>query len=147
MNPTPDKPDHCRLGRRLLAILYDSCLLLATLLIATAALLPVTGGQAIASGNPLYSLYLLLLSYVYFIWQWHKGGQTLGMRAWRIRLGSETGGQAGWGTLSLRFCYALLSWLLLGGGFWCALADRQHRTLHDRLSGTHLHHTRSIASQ
>ena len=135
---TPVPPPYCPLARRLLAIAYDILLLAAVLFAATAAVLPLSGGRAIASGNLVYSLYLLAVAYLYFTWQWRHGGQTPGMRAWRVRVTNQTGGQPGWGRLSLRFFCALLSWLPCGGGFLCAAADRRRRTWHDRLSATEL---------
>lgn len=117
---------------------YDACLLGAVLFFATALALPVTGGQAVAAGNPWYSAYLLLTSYGYFAWQWGKGGQTLGMRAWRVRLATSTGARPARGRLALRFLLACLSLGALGAGFFWALLDRDGLAFHDRFSGTAL---------
>ena len=82
----------CGLARRLGAMTYDGMLLFAVLFVATLAVLPLTEGDAIPSGNPLYAGYLLLITYLYFAGQWVRGGRTLGMRAWRIRLLARDGG-------------------------------------------------------
>jgi uncharacterized RDD family membrane protein YckC len=50
----------------------------------------------------------------------------------------EHGRGAGRARLWLRFGLASLSWLPVGLGFWISLADRERRTLHDRLSGSRL---------
>lgn len=134
----PDNPTHCRISRRFFAIIYDGCLLIAIFFFATAIVLPITGGHAVKSGNILYTLYLLSLSYLYFVWQWNKGGQTLGMKAWRIYVVNADQTRPGWDKLSLRFMFALLSWLLFGMGFLYALFDRQYKTLHDKISKTSL---------
>jgi uncharacterized RDD family membrane protein YckC len=68
----------------------------------------------------------------YFLWCWLRGGQTLAMKAWRVRLVGVTPGRA-----LLRFLYALV---LVPSGIslaW-ALADRDGQFLHDRLAGTRL---------
>jgi uncharacterized RDD family membrane protein YckC len=75
------------LPTRLAAILYDMILLFSLLFAVTLFLiLPLTHGNAITGNNIFYQLLLLLLMYIYFTWQWCHGGQTLGMRAWKIRL-------------------------------------------------------------
>ncbi|MCY4210201.1 MAG: RDD family protein, partial [Gammaproteobacteria bacterium] len=76
----------CSLARRLAAIVYDCCLLFSVLFFATLGALTVSGGVAFSAGNPLYSAYLLVIAWFYFVWQWKTGRQTLGMRAWRIYL-------------------------------------------------------------
>ncbi len=124
--------------RRLLAISYDCLLLTGLLFLATAALLPFTGGKAIHSGNFLFMLYLLFCNYLYFGWQWTHGGQTLGMRAWKIRLMGLQQQPVNWTMASKRFGLALLSWMFLGAGFFWSLIDAQGLTFHDRYSETGL---------
>ncbi|MEX2524607.1 MAG: RDD family protein [Gammaproteobacteria bacterium] len=126
----------CSPWRHAAAVLYDGILLFAVLFLATAMLLPFHDGEAIESGNILFFLYLLLCSYLYFAWQWVHGGQTLGMRAWHLKVIAVGDSPLTWHTASLRFVSSLLSWLLLGAGFLWRLFDRDGRTLHDRLSGT-----------
>lgn len=116
---------------------YDGALLLSVLFLATALLMPLTGG-AIASGNQWFRMYLLIWSYLYFCWPWVSAGQTLGMRAWRIRVSRAEGGRPGWKHSTLRFFLAIISWLLAGTGYLWSLFDAQKRTLHDRYSQTRL---------
>lgn len=115
---------------------YDGILLFAVLFLATAMILPFHDGEAIGSGNIVYILYLLFCSYLYFAWQWVHGGQTLGMRAWRIRVVALNDAPLTWRTAGRRFLASLFSWLILATGFLWRLFDRDGRTLHDRLSGT-----------
>ena len=129
---------YCRLPRRLLAIAYDALLLAGVLFAATFAILPFSGGIAIQPGNPLYLFFLTTIAYLYFAWPWLHGGQTLGMRAWKIRLVRASGDAPRIRETLLRFAGALLSLLPLGLGFLYALADRDGRALHDFLSGTRL---------
>lgn len=103
---------------------------------ATIIVLPLTDGEAIASDNYLYTLYLLICSYLFFSWQWVHGGQTLGMRAWNIAVIQGNGQPLNWKLALLRFILALLSWLTLGAGFLWALFDREKMTFYDRFSNT-----------
>lgn len=133
---TPIKP--CGLLRRLAAIGYDLLLLAAVDFIATAIILVFTSGVAVESANPFYKLYLLLIAYAYFSWQWTHGGQTLGMRAWKICLYDEHNGPVSWQLATKHFLFAIVSWLLAGSGFIWSLFDPEKRTLHDRWSKTRL---------
>ena len=126
----------CSLWRRLWAIIYDCCLLFSVLFLATVLALPVAGGKAFAAGNLLYCAYLLLITYFYFVWQWKKGRQTLGMRAWHIYLATAHGIRPGWKKLTLRFFLAGVSITGFGAGYLWAWFDKERLAFHDRYSGT-----------
>ena len=133
-SPNFDKPPSASLLRRFMAIFYDSLLLFALLLFATALAYPITHGQT----SLVFRLYLLSISFFYFAWPWLHGGQTLGMKTWRIQLQSITDKPMTWQQTLLRFGMAIVSWSVLGIGFCWALVDKQHRTWHDSISNTHL---------
>lgn len=138
MTPIPDsdkQPQPAGLFRRLAALSYDSLLLLAIWFIATAILLPLTGGEAIRA-NPLLTTYLLFISFFFYGWFWMHGGQTLGMRAWKLQLHNMRPGPVSWWQVLLRFLVALPSGLLFGLGYLWMLVDRQKLTWHDRYSET-----------
>lgn len=122
--------------RRLAALFYDSLLLLALWFIATALLLPLTGGEAIHSGNPLLTTYLLFVSFFFYGWFWMHGGQTLGMRSWRLQLRNLRDGPVTWWQVLLRFLVAIPAGGLLGLGYLWMLVDRKKLTWHDRYSET-----------
>lgn len=138
--PEPEPPGNPApgLARRLGAAVYDALLLLAVLFFATLVVLPLNGGRAFESANFLYSSYLVAVSYAYFAWFWTHGGQTLGMRAWRLRLRTDSGERITWTRSLARFSAATLSWLAAGAGFLWSLYDAERRTWHDRLSHTSL---------
>jgi uncharacterized RDD family membrane protein YckC len=133
----PSAPAPVGLARRLAAILYDSLSLFAIFFFTTWLVVALAGG-AIAPGHPMLRGVLFTLGYAFFTGFWSRGGQTLGMKAWRIRLVADDGGPVRWTRGLLRCTVALLSWACLGAGFWSALLDRDRRTWHDRASGTHL---------
>lgn len=126
------------LARRLGALFYDAVLLLGILFFATAALLPFRGGEAFQSHSLAYNAYLFGVIYLFFAWFWTHGGQTLGMRAWKIRLCREDGGAVGWQQASLRFVAASISLALFGFGFYWALWDPDKRCWHDRITRTRM---------
>ena len=117
---------------------YDGMLLFAVLFVATLAVLPLTAGNAIASGNLYYGGYLLLITWFYFAGQWVHGGRTLGMRAWRIRLRKVDASAPDWTACSVRFAAALLCWAPAGLGFLSGVSRPDRLAWHDRISGTRL---------
>jgi len=105
------------LFRRLAALFYDLLLVIALGFVATFAMLPLTHGEAILSSTQglvghAYHALLAILVFAYFGWSWTRSGQTLGMRAWRIRLESSGGKPLNWAESLLRFVLGSgLAWL------------------------------------
>ncbi|MDZ7784860.1 MAG: RDD family protein [Halioglobus sp.] len=128
--------------RRLTAMLYDLLLVVAVVagVFALALLVQVKLlGSADHALHPAVAQALTVASvYGFFIVFWLVDGQTLGMRAWRIKLVDFSGGPPTPGKAVLRCCGATLSAACLGLGYlWC-LVDRRNRYWHDYLSRTEL---------
>lgn len=138
MNQQSDPLPHCGLLRRLAAILYDSMLLGAILFLAALPVAPLLGEAPSTAGLLVFRLYLLLIIFGFFAWFWSHGGQTLGMRAWRVRLQNRYPGPITLWQLMLRFIIATFSWLLFGAGFLWSLIDKEKLTWHDHYSMTEL---------
>lgn len=115
---------------------YDALLLLAVLFFATAIALPLNSGQAFTSQHILYPLYLLSISFLFYGWFWTHGGQTLGLRSWKMQLVSRSEKAISWKQAFMRFICAIISWLFLGAGFLWILFDKNKLAWHDYLSGT-----------
>lgn len=127
------------LARRLGAVFYDSLLLAALLMLVSFVYIPLVGRLLPPAVNrPLYQLLLLAVSYAYFAGFWVRGGQTLGLRTWKLRLIDYDGGPVTWTQATWRFLAAMLSWLCLGLGFLWVLVDPEKLAWHDRLSDTRL---------
>lgn len=140
ISDTPPPAPPAGLFRRLAAICYDCLLLLAIEMLAGALWLPIFGDRSPAT-HPLYHAYqafLLLVAFAFLAGFWLKAGQTLGMRAWRLRLVGADGGRPTLRQAAIRFGVAILSWLPAGLGFWWALFDRKRRTWHDLASRTRI---------
>jgi uncharacterized RDD family membrane protein YckC len=123
------------LVRQLAAMLYDSLLIFSVLFFASAVAIVFNRGEAIES-NVFFTLYLLFTWFTYYAFSWRRSGQTLGMRAWKIRIVTEDGGNPGWGTGYLRLLFALLSLGCLGLGYLWRLFEPY--TWHDHLSHTRI---------
>lgn len=146
MSDLPDNPVDLTqaatpgLFRRLAALFYDSMLLIAVLFLAAALATPLIGAQGLQGqwAKVLFQAYLAVVAFLYFGWHWSHGGQTLGMRAWRLRALREDGRPMTWGDGLKRFLAALAALLPFGLGLiWC-LFDRDGLAWHDRLSASRL---------
>ena len=134
------------IGRRLLALLYDLWPVMALWLLLSAVF---TAGFTLLGRHdpheniaPLSGLQWLLwlccwgVTGLYAVTSWRHGGQTLGMRPWRLRVRTADDDRPRAGALWLRFAVGTLSLLAGGLGFWWAWIDRDRLTWHDRASGT-----------
>ena len=92
--------------KQFIAMLYDGFLIVSILFIGTAILLPFNSGEAV--GGLFYSIYLLLLIFIFYSWFWNKSGQTLGMKVWKIRIINDYGVNPSWAICFLRLTFATL---------------------------------------
>ena len=127
---------HRNLLRRLASLFYESLLVFAIAFFSAGLLHAATGGRLAGISRPILQIYLFTVLGVYFIWCWHRGGQTLPMKTWKLRLMSADGAPVSVGRAALRYILAWPSIALAGTGIAWALFDREHQFLHDRLAGT-----------
>ncbi len=135
------QPVSALLRWRFLALLYDLFPAIGLWFLVGLLAVVVHGGAAIRSDTPAGWLELIALWAVtssYAIASWRGGGQTLGMRPWRLHVTAADGGRASVSALLKRYVIGTLSLLFAGAGFWWALFDRNRLTWHDRASATRL---------
>jgi uncharacterized RDD family membrane protein YckC len=131
--------EFCALPRRIAIIIYDSLLIVA-LWMAAAAVVVVIRQSEIEAASLAFQLYLLAVAWLYLAICWHAG-QTLGMKAWRVRIvaDSECDPQpVSWPSTLIRFVVAMLSWAPFGLGFLWSLFHPQRASWHDLASRTRL---------
>ena len=130
--------------RHMLALLYDTFLIIPLIIAANALLMAIyvnlfmnfdTTKEIRLPAGAVQVVVILCIALFYWIF-WRRGGQTLGMQAWRIKLVSNEGAQLTTPQIALRLVGALLSGLIVGI-LWKYL-DRDGYYWHDRLSKTHL---------
>jgi len=121
------------------AIFYDTLLTMALLLFA---FLPIPflpdAFRDSNIGNFLSQFYFVLVVYGYFTISWIRGGQTIGMKAWGIKLVATEKLQLNWVRVSVRFASACLSWACFCLGYAWILVDPERCAWHDYLSGTRI---------
>ena len=139
MSPLSPTAGVAGLLRRLASMAYDGLVLAGVLMVAA---FPVVMLARDALPYPpwrtLFQGYLLLVAVIYFGGFWVHGGQTPGMRAWQLKLTTQTGQGVSWKQALLRLLAAVLSGLLMGLGWLWMLIDAQGLAWHDRISGTRL---------
>ncbi len=115
-------------------MLYEAFLLFGIAFFAGWIFFAASGGRDATSGSLRHALqFVLVLAFgVYFLWCWLRGGQTLAMRVWKIRLVGATPPKA-----VARFLLALML-VPTGISILWSLFDREGQFLHDRLVGTRL---------
>jgi uncharacterized RDD family membrane protein YckC len=126
-------------GRRLAALVYDGFLLVALLMIFTAGALFFTHGAAVVPATAggwvyAYRAGLVLVIAGYYVLNWLRSGQTLGMRAWRLRTVSDSGHTLSLSAAILRVCFGFIAWAPAALGVLWLYWDPEHLALHDRLS-------------
>ena len=117
--------------RRIAAFLYDCLLLIALFFLITTIVISFNNGQA--TQHPGFYLGLYLFAFFFFDWFWRHGGQTLGMRAWRLRVeGTED--------IKITFKQSAMRYFsgsfLFGFTLLYTLLPKQSQALHDVISNT-----------
>lgn len=79
------------LRRRLAAFLYEGVLLFGVLMIAGYLFAGLTQQRHALTGRAYLQAFLFVVLGIYFVWFWSRGGQTVAMKAWRVRLLTRDG--------------------------------------------------------
>jgi len=131
--------------KRLGAMFYDFMLALSFALVVgfffTAVAMSLLSIENVAAGSPVAKgIFILLVLFIFgfYGWFWTHGGQTLGMRAWKLKLVGQDRNEISWMQAFFRFCYSIISWIPLGAGYLWMLVDKQKLTWHDRVSKTYI---------
>lgn len=129
-------PAEAGLARRLAAGVYDAALIIAIWMLAALLVALARHGAPVPPGNLPFRLLLLALAGAFLAGFWMRGGQTLGMRAWRLKVEACAGGPPGPVACLVRLGVLALTLATLGLGYAWIWLDRDGRPLHDRLAGT-----------
>ncbi len=123
--------------RRFGAILYDSFLVLAILIIMSLPLynFDLQGSESLKITMQIY--YYFITQY-FFVWFWVNNQGTLGMKTWKIKIVSDNEEPLTYKKAVVRFNIAILSFLFFGLGFLISIFREDRKCLHDFISRTNL---------
>jgi uncharacterized RDD family membrane protein YckC len=119
--------------RRVACMVYECLLLIAVFFFAGLLFIYLTDYPHRPELRPALQIFLVGVAGGYFTWFWHKSGQTLAMKTWRIRVENQDGKLLSFPGALLRFVLAFTGLALAGISFWWALFDADGQFLHDRL--------------
>ncbi|TCV93978.1 RDD family protein [Luteibacter rhizovicinus] len=147
--------------RRLAAIVYDLLAVIAIVMVVGLLAQMATGGRIADEHGQLLTWWYQpvqgLVVGAYFFFSWLRGGQTLGMRPWRIRVTDREGRPLTWQRAAIRLVVAALPIALLTIypltslriAAWApaigwaillapALFDARRRAIYDMVAGTEI---------
>lgn len=122
------------LWKHIAALVYDIFPILGIFLTTSLFVMLARGGEAVPAGTWWFQLLLLAELFLYFGHSWKSGGQTLGMRAWKLAIVDHR--SMTWTQVSLRFAVGVVSTALLGLGLWARKFSSNQLTWMDAVSQT-----------
>lgn len=124
--------------RRFAIINYDTLLLMAVSIAYGLVYIGInkiiTQSEADNAKGLLFQVGWLLSIFAFFCYFWMRGGQTTGMRAWRVQIVSVDGTAPSLSQCIVRFLLAALGWAF----FFTCFFHPQQQMLHDCWSNTQL---------
>ncbi|HEY9380116.1 MAG TPA: RDD family protein [Burkholderiales bacterium] len=157
LKPAATRPS---IARRLAAMVYEALLVVAIVMVAAFVFYGAATTKLEGAARLGFQSYLVVVLGLYFVWCWRRG-QTLAMKAWKLRLVRVDGTQLSIAHALLRFVlatmtigagvlgavmlwqhpHAIRGWFALAAGIatigW-AWIDREGQFLHDHLARTRL---------
>lgn len=122
--------------KRLIACIYDALILIAIWMLVTWFYIICFGEVLSVYQRSLLQIFLWLSAGVYFIFSWYKGGQTLALKAWKMKVVSQANTGLSFKVCFLRYVLASVMMMLFGLTLLWAFVDKDRLFLHDRLLKT-----------
>jgi uncharacterized RDD family membrane protein YckC len=124
------------LWKHFAAFVYDLFPIVGVFFITSLVVLIIRGGNPVERYSLWFSLLLLIEFSGYYIYSWKIGGQTLGMRAWKMKIIPRNNNQSTltWTQASARFLVGILSTAFLGLGLFWKLFNPKHESWMDWVS-------------
>ena len=124
------------------AIFYDLIVVCGILMVAGFAIVPiyhmVAHQDAIPAGNWFFRVLLYLIVFSYYAFSWQRGGQTIGMKSWKLKLISNNEVPPTLLRYFLRYVGGQLSCAIALLGYIMIWLGPRHLMLHDLLSQTRM---------
>ncbi|NOT14211.1 MAG: RDD family protein [Methylotenera sp.] len=118
------------------SFIYELLTVIALSLLLVLVFLMLFGNAQQGLNRLLLQVFLWCLVGIYYVRCWTKSGQTLAMKAWRLRIINHKGHDLSLQLALIRYVLASLGLVCFGLGFLWAVLNQQHLYLHDYLLKT-----------
>ena len=120
--------------RRVGAFFYDLLLIMSLWMVTLWVWILINDGEAIYGS--FVQLVLIMEFIAFYVYCWTRTGQTLGMRAWKIKIVNGEGKNPNLKQSIIRLTAIPVSWAFFGLGFFWFYFSKTQQTWHDRFSNT-----------
>ena len=128
MNKTP-------LWKHFASFLYDIFPLIGLFIVTSLIVAIIRKGDIVAQHTLWFDVLIFSEMILYYVYSWKLGGQTLGMRAWKIKIiPSDERLNLTWLQALIRFIIGVASTLLLGMGLFWKLVSKNNQSWMDLAS-------------
>jgi len=114
-------------------LIYEALVVIALAFVCALVFVMTVGDATHGVKRVWLQLILWLAIGVYFVWCWHRSGQTLAMQTWKLQVLNQNLALLSLKMATIRYLLVTLSLMLFGLGFIWAIVDKDHLFLHDRL--------------
>jgi len=118
------------------AFIYDLFPIVGIFLLTSLMVALVRNGNIVKPHTLWFDLLLLAELAFYYIYSWKVGGQTLGMRAWKLKIkpNNLTQRTLSWNQASIRLVVGVISTALLGLGIYWKFFNKDKKSWMDMVS-------------
>ena len=113
-------------------LFYEAIIQVALWFLITLTIL-ISLGEGYTINSSLLGFFLWLSSGIYFIYSWVHGGQTLAMRAWKLKLISPNNH---WWFFYVRYIFASAGLFLFFISFIYVIFNKERKFAHDLILGS-----------
>jgi uncharacterized RDD family membrane protein YckC len=131
MNKTP-------IWKHFAAFLYDVFPILGIFIMTSLIVMFIKQGEIVDQHTLWFDTLIALELALYYIYSWKVGGQTIGMRAWHIKIVPNNVNQTNlsWAQAIIRFFIGTLSTILCGAGLFWKIVSNNNQSWMDISSQT-----------
>lgn len=125
--------------KHIAAFVYDVFPVIGILIVTSGITLILRTGDEVQAHTWWFQVFIFCEIALYYIYFWKVGGQTIGMKAWKIHIkpNNENQHQLSWKQASMRFIVGLFSTAFLGAGLYWKFFSKDGRSWMDLASNSH----------
>ncbi len=125
--------------KHIAAFVYDVFPVVGILIVTSGIILILRSGDAVQAHTWWFQGFIFGEIALYYIYFWKVGGQTIGMKAWKIHIhpNNQTQNHLSWKQAIMRFVVGILSTALLGLGLFWKFYSKEGKSWMDLVSDSH----------